>query len=430
MRLLKFAGIIEGLPRLESEYIEGQYQAQLIFMPLIIFLSVLNILNYLDRYLINSLVPAIMQQHDLSHEAAGYLVAAFVPGYVIFAPIFGYLGDRSNRPKLMALGVLFWSCATIYGYFSTGFWDLLAARILVGIGEASFGVIAPSYLRDRFPDPFRLNSCLSIFYCAIPVGAALGYVLGGSFAETTNWHSAFLAGGVPGLIMACLLLKLPEVNDRISTNISITRELTVVFSSAPLFLLTFGYTFHAFSANAVAAWISKYGLSLGFSESEIGLVFGSTLALAGFLGAFGGGWLANKLSQRNADPNRGFFNFCAISVLLSLVFIEAAFLMDNRVAFMAFCFIGEVFLFASMAPINTLLIVLAPLGTIAMVQGSAIFMLNVFGSLPAPVIAGRIADNWSLRLGLQLTSAALAFCAIFWWLAKRTYVSRQARKTI
>src|SRR6202167_1581190 len=181
-------------------------------------LAVINLLSYLDRYIVAAVAESLKQAGmGLTDADLGTLMSAFLIVYTVVAPIFGALGDRNSRPRLIALGVGIWSFATALSGFAVNYLTLLAARAAVGVGEASYVTIAPSLLSDYFPLRQR-GRVMAIFFCAIPVGSALGYVVGGLVDKHYGWRAAFFVAGVPGLVLAalCLLLRDPPraIKDR------------------------------------------------------------------------------------------------------------------------------------------------------------------------------------------------------------------------
>ncbi len=142
-------------------------------------LTLINLLNYLDRYVVSGIVPDLKAPPlGLSDSQIGLLTTAFMIVYMIAAPIFGALGDRGSRTRPIACGVFLWSIATLVSGFATTYSHLLGARAIVGIGEAAYVSIAPALLADSFSRSQR-GRVLSVFNMAIPVGAALGYIVGG-----------------------------------------------------------------------------------------------------------------------------------------------------------------------------------------------------------------------------------------------------------
>src|SRR5215207_683952 len=136
----------------------------------LLVLTSLNLLDYVDRWVLAAVFTPIKEELHVSDETLGTLQTAFLWGYFLTSPIFGYLGDRVPRRWLVATGVFVWSIGTLMcGHIST-ISAMMFFRVLVGFGEASFGTISPGWIADLFP-PVRRNNAISIFYLAIPVGS-------------------------------------------------------------------------------------------------------------------------------------------------------------------------------------------------------------------------------------------------------------------
>src|SRR5450755_2527161 len=173
-------------------------------------LTFINLLNYLDRFIVSALAESLKHSSlALSDFKLGTLATGFLLVYMVAAPVFGALGDRRARPRLIAFGVACWSFATALSGLATSYATLLAARAAVGIGEAAYGTIAPSMLADFFPES-RRGRVMAVFFCAIPVGAALGFIVGGLVDAHFGWRMAFFVAGVPGLALAALTVLLRD----------------------------------------------------------------------------------------------------------------------------------------------------------------------------------------------------------------------------
>ena len=371
-----------------------------------------------------AVLPVFTRELALSPTEAGWVVAAFVPGYVIFAPFFGYLGDRGSRPKLMAFGVLLWSIATISTGLAGSFWALIFCRALVGIGEASFVTIAPGFIKDRVQDPIRVNSILSIFYAAVPIGSALGYVTGGIFAEKFSIHSAFFLGGIPGLLAIPWLLRLSDIANRHYPQGSVLDGIRAVCRIRALWFVIGGYVLNAFALNGIAGFVSTYGEQIGFTLQEIGIAFGMILCVAGFLGTFVGGRLASRIARRSRTAGTGLIWYAGITSVAAAPLLLAAFLVQDRQLFLVLCFFAEVLVFASVAPINSLIVMSSPAGSLTLCQGLSILALNLGGAFPAPVVVGAISEASSLKLALQLLSLPLLLSGLVWLGGKKEYDPR------
>ena len=169
----------------------------------------LNLLNYLDRYVLSAVLGPLQHDLGLGDAAAGWAASAFMLGYFITAPFFGYLGDRYPRKRLMLAGVLVWSLATAATALAQNFAELFAIRMVVGVGEACFVTMGPSWISDLFAGVKR-NTAITLFYVAIPVGSAIGFTFGGWFAQVGRLARGVLVGGLPGVVLALSLLVLRE----------------------------------------------------------------------------------------------------------------------------------------------------------------------------------------------------------------------------
>jgi MFS transporter, Spinster family, sphingosine-1-phosphate transporter len=233
----------------------------------LILLLVINLFNYIDRQILSAVLPLLELDACLFNPAdpllefkLGLLTSAFLVSYTIFSPIFGWLGDRGRRWLIVGVGVTIWSVASGASGLATAFLIMLLTRCLVGIGEAAYGPVAPSMISDLFPIRMR-GKVISCFYLAIPVGSALGFVIGGQIAEHFGWREAFLVtllGLIPAFI--CFLMKEPP--RPVSANtvahpsyISVLKELPKIRSFV---LCCAGMTMTTFMLGGVAAWAPKY----------------------------------------------------------------------------------------------------------------------------------------------------------------------------
>lgn len=223
-------------------------------------LTGLNLFNYLDRFVLSAVLPPLKADMNLSDGKASLIPTAFMIGYFVTAPFFGYLGDRFSRKWLIAAGIFVWSLGTVLTGFATTFSMLLIYRMLVGLGEASYATISPSLISDNF-GPGRRNRALTIFYAAMLVGAALGNILGGQIAAHYSWRSAFIWAGAPGLLLALILLPFQETPRGQMENGSQKAEAkpTVadvlnVFRIPEYLLVVLGYTAYTFAIGAFGIW--------------------------------------------------------------------------------------------------------------------------------------------------------------------------------
>lgn len=394
---------------------------------LIAFLSLINILNFFDRYIVQAVEPLLKSEFVLSNQQSGLLGAAFVVGYVLFSPLFGFFGDRVDRRILMAVGLVAWSVCTGLSGLAPGFYGFLVARMLVGVGEASFGAIVPSFLKGRVKDTVALNSALSLFYVAIPVGSALGYIAGGYLAASWGWRSLFLVATVPGLILSLGFIFVRKEGRGVAaqeSRPSFVKAAAAIVRSPVLRLTIFGYILHTFALNGVAMFVVRHVAGLGMEQDAAAKYFGINLAITGVIGALGGGQLASRLIAKSEMPVRGLLRYVGITTAIGVPFLSAALLLSSPWQFFVLCFIAQIALFAGTAPLNSVLVARAPLGLEAFTQGLTIFAIQLFGGALAPVVIGLVADSLmgvagvsadrALAYGLQLSAGSMVLAALVW----------------
>ena len=175
----------------------------------LLVLTALNLLNYIDRSVLNAVQPLIQDEFHVSDAQIGRLTTVFLIFYTLAAPVMGPLADRYSRRLIVALGAFAWSGVTLLTAFVHSYDSLLIRHTLVGVGEASFVTISPTFVADLFPES-RRGRVLGVFYLAIPVGFALGYLVGGYFGTRYGWRAPFYVGGGPGFLLAALMLFMPE----------------------------------------------------------------------------------------------------------------------------------------------------------------------------------------------------------------------------
>jgi predicted MFS family arabinose efflux permease len=399
----------------------------------VIFLTLVNLLNYFDRYIVQAVEPSITADFALSNAQAGYVVSAFVLGYFVFSPIFGFLGDRFDRRRVMAVGLIAWSVATALTSFATGITTFVVSRILVGVGEACYGAIVPPYLKGRIADPLVFNRALSIFYVAIPVGSALGYVAGGQIAAGYGWRTLFQMAAVPGVILAFgfLLLRSEGLQRGLDDTMpkgGFVAGLRAILSSPALVLVIAGYVLNTFALSAIAAFVVRHGTSLGLSASQAATSFGAILVATGLCGTLGGGMLASRLARNHPDSVVSFMSFVTYSTLLAVPFLAFCFVAESSWLFLLGCATAELLIFAGVAPLNSIIVARAPVGFEALTQGITIFAIQLFGGFLGPVVVGWVADlNGSLALALQGSTVALLLSGVVWWIAQRVLVQSTPR---
>jgi MFS family permease len=312
--------------------------------------------------------------------------------------------------------VLVWSAATFGSGLAIGFWTLVAARTVTGIGEASYTVVTPSLLSD-FYRPDRRGRVLAIFYAAIPVGTAAGYVLGGQLEAHFGWRSAFYVAGAPGALLALTLLLFRDpprgAQDRAgAAKAAVTmREAMRVFRERTSFFFNTGaQTIFTFSTGGLAFWMPTYFVrERHVKEADATLLFGGLLLAAGFLGTLIGGRLGDRLARKRPD---GHFLLSAVGLVASAPFTLLAVLHPSPAIFWPSMFTTLLLLFINMGPLNAAMANVLP----ADMRGRGVavntFSIHVLGDAFSPLIIGVFSDRIGLRLPVLATGLLLVVAGI------------------
>jgi MFS transporter, Spinster family, sphingosine-1-phosphate transporter len=382
-------------------------------------LTGLNLFNYMDRAVLNAVRTPMAKEFGVDYGESGRAVTAFMIGYFVTAPLFGYLGDRVTRKWLIAAGIFVWSLGTMLTGYAAGFAMLLAFRVLVGVGEASYATISPSLISDTFA-PERRNNALTFFYAAIPAGYALGYVFGGHMAVWFGWRSAFIWAGAPGLALALVLLPFAEPK-RGQTEAAGTpppakpkfADFFKLFKDVDYQLVVWGYVANTFALGAFAFWAPTFLEKIhGMTNESADTFFGKVIVVAGFGGTMLGGFLATAWHKRTPA---GYALLLAVSVFLAVPASYVALQASGLNAAMAFLAVAIFLIFLGTGPVNTLIIETVPVNLRASAMALSIFMIHLFGDMWSPEIVGRLADHWNnLQKAVLILPAALLVCGLLW----------------
>jgi MFS family permease len=399
-------------------------------------LSGLNLFNYLDRYVLSAVLSPLQNELHINDGDAGRIMTAFMIGYFVTSPFFGYLGDRFPRKWLIAGGIFVWSLGTVLTGFAGTLAVLLSYRVLVGLGEASYATISPGLISDNFV-PERRNNALTIFYVAIPVGAALGSIMGGQIAAHYSWRDAFIWAGAPGLLLAVVLLPFREpergqIEGKAGACAKVPkiRDVLNLFRIPDYLLVVLGYTAYTFALGAFGLWGPTFLTRVHHVPTDrAGDFFGLVLVVSGLLGTLIGGFAASAWQKRNPA---GYAWTLAISVLLAVPFVVLAFVIEQTSLSMACLALSMFLLFLCTGPVNTLIIETVPVNLRSSAMALSIFMIHLFGDLWSSEIVGRLADAWnSLQKAVLILPGALLIGGLLWlWLAVKAAGSGKARREI
>jgi MFS transporter, Spinster family, sphingosine-1-phosphate transporter len=387
-------------------------------------LTFINLLNYLDRFVVSALTETLKHSElALSDLKLGSLMSSFLVVYMCTAPIFGALGDRRSRPRLIALGVGIWSLATALSGLAVSYFTLLAARAIVGVGEAAYGTIAPALLADHYPSQQR-GRIMAVFFCAIPIGSALGYVVGGLVDAHYGWRMAFFVAGAPGLALAALTLLLRDPPRGAQDGAPIARRdhaalmatYRNLLANSPYVLAVLGYAAYTFAVGGLGFWMPAFLERVrGVPRQQATMSFGEIVVITGFIGTFVGGWLGDYISR---FLKQGFLWVSAVATLIAVPFTWAALTSASPTTYLTMMVVAQLFLFVSTGPINAAIVNLtSPLERASAIAVS-IFTIHILGDVLASPVIGAISDATSLQEAVKIVPLAVLLCGLLWcWAA-------------
>jgi predicted MFS family arabinose efflux permease len=359
---------------------------------LLVFLTGINLLNYLDRYVVAAVLEPMGRDLALNDTQLGWVQPVFIYAYMLAAPVFGTLADRFDRPRLVAAGISLWSLATAGAAFVGGFSGLLATRALVGVGEAAYASLGPAILADCYAESDRARS-FTWFYMAIPVGSALGYGLGGIAAQYWGWRSAFLIAGLPGLLLAIRMFRTSDpprgALDTIADPLvgaSFSTRLRHLFTNRIWLACTLSYTAYTFAMGALSTWAPTLLQRLhGVSTGQAGIVFGALAVVTGILGTLAGGVLTSRLQLRFRDAGVWIAGLTLIGAAPVIAWALQAPTAGR--AYLAF-FLGMLLLFCNTSPVNALTVSCIPASIRATGVAVNVFMIHLLGDALSPEWVG------------------------------------------
>jgi len=386
-------------------------------------LTLLNFVNYIDRYILAAVQPRILDEFRLTNTEGGLIFSAFLVVYFLTSPIFGRLGDRRSRTRLMALGVGVWSLATAASGIARSFQQLLGARAAVGVGEAAYGTISPALISDYFP-PDKRGRAFAVFYVAIPVGAAVGYILGGELEHAFGtWRSVFFIVGLPGLLLALLTLTAPDpprgIQDGPDERLSVEqkaslREVLASLVRNGLYTWTvLGYAAYTFAIGGLSFWAPRYFEHVrGLPLNEADRVIGTAAVVSGLLGTFAGGYVGDWLQKR---LRHGYLWLSGVSMVAAVPFAWLALSPSaDRSTYTWALFVAEFLVFLSTGPINVVIVNVVPVAMRATAMAVSIFVIHLLGDAISPTVLGIAADLAGWPTAALIVPVMVGVSGIIW----------------
>jgi MFS family permease len=389
----------------------------------------INLLNYIDRYILAAVEPSIRATFFAPGDPSamwktGTLSTAFVVSYMLAAPALGWLADRFSRWIIIGSAVILWSLASGASGLAATIGALLVTRIFVGIGEGGYGPAAPPLISDLFPLATR-GRVLAIFFAAIPVGSALGYVLGGLINVHLGWRWAFYLITAPGLLLGilCFLKKDPRVRgttgergDKTSLKDYLRQILHLVETRSYVFNV-FAQTAMTFALGGLAFWTPAY-LEFRHQPASATLIFGGITVVAGVTSTLAGGFLADRLRTRFPGS---YFLVSGTGMLLGFPLVIAMLYTPFPYAWILM-FGALFFIFFNTGPANTALANVSLPSVRATAFALNILVIHALGDAIAPPILGLVAGYTNMNIAFLALSVTMLLAGVI-WLAGAKYLA-------
>ena len=393
-------------------------------------LVVVYTFNFIDRQILSILLEPIKAELGLSDSALGLLTGfAFALFYATLGIPIARYADKGNRRNLIALALAIWSAMTALSGVAQNFWQLLAARIGVGVGEAGCSPPAHSMISDYFPAEKRATA-LGIYSLGIPVGILFGFLAGGWLNEFFGWRVAFFVVGVPGLLLAVLVrlsLREPtrgmaEGRKDSADQPSIKETFRFLWSKRSFRHLAFGGALTAFVGYGVVTWVPSFLIrSHGMETGEVGTYLGLILGIPGGIGIALGGWMADRYGSKDT---RWYLWVVSVALLAGMPFTFGVYLSDSAMwallALMVPVMVGNFYQATTFSQTQGLV----TLRMRSVAAAVLLFILNIIGLGAGPQAVGILSDALAPSYGNEsLRYSLLIFSFVNVWSAYHYYVA-------
>jgi len=385
----------------------------------LVLLTALNFVNYIDRYILPGVQEQIKGEFHLTDAQIGTLTLWFMLAYMLTSPITGWLGDRFPRKPMIVIAALFWSGINFFTASVQSYDSLNLRHAALGIGEASFGIFAPAMLSDFYPAEQR-NRVLTIFNVAIPVGAALGYLVGGVIGEHHGWRMAFIVSAVPGALIGLLILffmKEPARGASQHEKARLEKGTVLALLKNKAYLASIlGYAAVTFSLGGISWWMPSFLERVGGrSQSNAAFLMGAITVVTGLLGTIVGGVIAQRWSK--ATP-KALYLVPAISAALAVPPALVCFFGPKTLTVPSLA-LAIFLIFLGTGPVNAATMNAVRPEVRATAMAGQLFIIHALGDAISPRVIGAVSDRSTLNLGLGSTLITLVLAAIIFFVGAR-----------
>ena len=383
--------------------------------------------DYIDRMVVTSMFTSIEKDWGISHTQSGLLISAVYWAIVILTFPISILVDRWSRTKTIGIMAIMWSLATALCALTGNFVQLFMARMLIGIGEAGYAPGGSAMISGLYPIGRRARM-MGIWNASIPLGSAIGVLLGGIIAVKLGWKHAFGIVAIPGMIIAILFLFVKDYKtvdlsfyDKNSNKIKMEKkDMIKEFISKPSVLFTyFGMAAVVFVTTSILTWLPTYFEKMRNIPQETAGKMASSVMVLALVGAPLGGYLTDRWRK---SRNNARLLFPALSTLLtSIVLFIALVFLRGSVQYIAFLIFGILIMSFISGAASVTQDVIHP-GLRATSYAIAVVVQNLFGASTAPVVMGKIYDLTNIQTALSILPVILFIGALLFWLGSKHYV--------
>jgi MFS family permease len=409
-------------PRNSQGYLFSKGYSNYVF----ILLFLLYMFDYIDRAVVTSMFTFIEKDFGITHTQSGLLISAIYWAIVLLTFPVSLLVDRWSRSKTVGIMAIFWSLATVLCALTGNYVQLFMARILIGVGEAGYAPGGTAILSGLYPIEKR-SRMMGIWNASIPLGTAIGVLLGGIIATRLGWKHAFGLVALPGFIVAILFLFVKDYKtvdlsfiDKSSKRIKMEkRDMIREFLTKPSVLYTyFGMAAVTFVTTSLITWLPTYFQNTReIPADKAGTMASAIMALA-LIGAPLGGYLTDF--WRKSRINARLFLPAISTLLTSLLLFAALFFFRGGLQYVLFLVMGVLIMFFIAGAAAVTQDVIHP-GLRAASYSFAVITQNLLGSSMAPWIMGKIYDKSSIEIALSFLPFILASGALLFYLGSRYY---------
>ena len=383
--------------------------------------------DYIDRTVVTSMFTSIEKDWGISHMQSGLLVSAVYWAIVLLTFPVSILVDRWSRSKTIGIMAVMWSLATALCALTGNFVQLFMARLLIGVGEAGYAPGGSALISGLYPIDKRAKM-MGIWNASIPLGSAIGVLLGGIIAAKLGWKHAFGIVAIPGFIVAILFLFVKDYKtvdlsffDKSRNRVKMEKkDMVKEFISKPSVLFTyFGMAAVVFVTTSMLTWLPTYFEKMrGIPQESAGKMASSIMVLA-IVGAPLGGFITDRWRKTKANAR---LLFPAISTLLSTIFLFIAlFLFKGTIQYVVFLIFGVLIMSFISGAAAVTQDVIHP-GLRATSYAIAVVVQNLLGASTAPVVVGKIYDLTNIRTAMSVLPFVLLIGTLLFWLGSRHYV--------